>query len=190
MTPSPTSFTLGAVPVSALEPLDQELCKRAADIARTAYAPYSKFSVGAAVRTKRHVYVGSNLENASYGLGICAEVSAITAANSAGDLDIEAIAIVGYPSDEPTAGSDIVTPCGRCRQIIFEASQVSDVDIRVISCSGDLSKCRVYAISQLLPEAFGPANLHMDLRLYRRKQSDQSGGAFASMQSRVARETP
>jgi cytidine deaminase len=149
--------------------LDQQLCAKAAEFARTAYAPYSKFSVGAAVRTKQGIYGGSNLENAAYGVGICAEVSAVTAANSAGDFEVEAIAVVGYPSNEPTAGTDIVAPCGRCRQIIFEASQVSRTDIRVISCNGDLSKCKVSLISELLPDAFGPANLGINLEAYRRK---------------------
>jgi cytidine deaminase len=165
-----TSAEPRIVPVSALEPLDQDLCKAAADVARMAYDPYSKFSVGAAVRTKSRIYVGSNLENASYGVGICAEVSAVTAANSSGDLGIEAIAVVGYPSNDPKAGKSIVTPCGRCRQIIFEAGQVSEKDIRVICCNGDLSECVVYAISQLLPQAFGPHNLHIDLSAYRQRQ--------------------
>ncbi len=157
-------------PASTLDEKDQELCDRAAQAARAAYEPYSKFSVGAAVRTsKGDVYTGANLENASYGVGICAEVSAVTAANSAGDFDIEAIAVVGYPTENPAAGSAIVTPCGRCRQIIFEASQVSGVDVKVISCNGNLTKCRVDSISQLLPGGFGPANLGMDVAGYQGK---------------------
>jgi cytidine deaminase len=170
MTESPLSESTDAAPVEALKPIDQELCKEAAKVARTAYAPYSNFSVGAAVRTVGGAtYVGSNLENATYGVGICAEVSAVTAANSAGDFEIEAIAVVGYPSDEPTAGVKIVTPCGRCRQIILEASQVSRVDVRVFCCNGDLSKCRTYVISQLLPDGFGPANLGIDVSAFRTK---------------------
>lgn len=157
------------VPVTELEPSDKELCYKAAEVARKAYAPYSKFSVGAAVRTKHGIYGGSNLENAAYPVGICAEVSAVTAANSAGDFDIQTIAVVGYPSNDPDKGIDIVTPCGRCRQFIFEASEVSDTDIRVISCNGDLSKCKISTISELLPDAFGPAHLGIDLRTYRKK---------------------
>jgi cytidine deaminase len=157
------------VPASSLDAPNRELCNRAKKVAGTAYQPYSKFSVGAAVRTRTgNLYIGSNLENAAYGVGICAEVSAITAANAAGDFDIEAIAVVGYPSDNPTAGKDIVTPCGRCRQIIFEASQVSGIDITVISCNGDLTKCQTSSISKLLPDGFGPANLGMDVSGYKR----------------------
>jgi cytidine deaminase len=157
------------VPVSALEPSDQQLCQEAAKVAPNAYAPYSRFFVGAAVRTARGVYVGANLENASYGIGICAEVSAVTAANSAGDFNICAIAVMGYPSDDPARGIDIITPCGRCRQIIFEASQVSATDIQVISCNGDLSKCKVSSASELLPDSFGPANLGIDVNTHRKK---------------------
>ncbi len=155
------------VPASALDKKDQELCNRAAEAARAAYEPYSKFSVGAAVRTHSgKIYGGANLENAAYGVGMCAEVAAVTAANSAGDFDIEAIAIVGYPTENPAAGVEIVTPCGRCRQIIFEASQVAGEDVKVIACNGDLKKCRVYPISELLPDGFGPANLGMDVAGY------------------------
>lgn len=170
MTERPTPSRTQAVPVTALDPKDAELCKKAAEVARMAYAPYSKFSVGAAVRTASDkTYLGSNLENASYGVGICAEVAAITAANSAGEFNIEAIAIVGYPDDAPAEGRDIVTPCGRCRQIIFEADQVSRRNIRVICCNGDLSKCRPYLISDLLPDGFGPSHLGIDVTGYRRK---------------------
>jgi cytidine deaminase len=157
-------------PTVALEPTDRELCSLAANAARNAYAPYSKFTVGSAVRTSGgKTYVGANLENAAYGVGICAEVAAITAANSAGDFDIESIAIVGHPMDDPRAGPDIVTPCGRCRQIIFEAAQVSGRDIRVIACNGDLSECQIYPISKLLTDGFGPANLGMNVARHRKK---------------------
>src|SRR5215471_7571933 len=98
------------IPVSALEPADRELCEKAAEAARTAYEPYSQFSVGAAVRTRSgETYTGSNLENATYGVGICAEVSAVTKANSEGDFDIVAIAVVGYPTANPALGTSIVT---------------------------------------------------------------------------------
>ena len=149
--------------VAELDLRDQELCRRAAEAALAAYAPYSKFSVGAAVRSGNgEIYAGSNLENASYGLGICAEVAAVAQANSARNFDIEAIAVVGYGEEEPKEGGAIVTPCGRCRQIILEAHQVSGRNIRVICCDGTLSKCNVYSITDLLPDGFGPAHLGID----------------------------
>ena len=145
---------------ASLAASDRQLAETALRACANAYAPYSGFAVGAAVRTKGgKVYVGANLENASYGMTMCAEVSAITAANAAGDYEIEAIAVAGYKFTTPTSHASICTPCGRCRQLILEASQVSKKDILVLSCNGDLSKIDASEISKLLPMAFGPENL-------------------------------
>ncbi len=142
---------------------DRHLVVSARDTSMNAYAPYSGFAVGAAVRTKSgEVFTGANLGNASYGLGMCAEVAAITKANSAGDYNIEAIAVVGHKFTDPKDATQVVTPCGRCRQLIFEASQVAETDVRVLSCSGDLRHIRETVISELLPEAFGPKNLGLE----------------------------
>src|ERR1051326_2417346 len=123
----------------ALDERDRQLCEAALRAFANAYAPYSGFAVGAAVRTKSGAtYTGANLENAAYGVTMCAEVSAITAANSAGDYEIEAIAIAGYKFMPPASHAAVCTPCGRCRQLIFEASQESKVDVAVFSCNGDL----------------------------------------------------
>ncbi len=78
---------------------DRRLVEAALSVSAHAYAPYSRFPVGAAVRTRTgRVHHGANLENASYGLAVCAEVAAIAAANSAGDFNIEAIAIIAQPA--------------------------------------------------------------------------------------------
>lgn len=162
--------TIDLVPVSSLSPDDQELCRAAAAAVERAYEPYSGFSVGAAVRTSGgKIHVGSNLEVSAYRLGTCAEVTAISRANAEGDLDITTIAIVGHPTGKPEAGVEIVTPCGGCRQMIVEASQVADRDIKVISCDGTLTRCLVAPISVLLPYAFGPRNLGIDVAGYRRR---------------------
>jgi cytidine deaminase len=146
--------------IEALAPADRELVQAALAASANAYAPYSGFAVGAALRTRAGaMHTGANLENASYGLGICAEMSAIAAANAAGALDLEAIAVVGHKFTAPPDANQIVTPCGRCRQIIFEASQLSGVDIRVLSSAGGLRRVEIAVISSLLPAAFGPANL-------------------------------
>lgn len=146
-----------------LSDADRHLVETARYASARAYAPYSGFSVGAAVRTRSGlVYAAANLENASYGLGICAEVSVIALANAAGDYNIETIAVVGHKFTEPKDKSQVVTPCGRCRQVIFEASQVSEIDVRILSCNGDLSQIVDTPISELLPAAFGPANLGLD----------------------------
>jgi cytidine deaminase len=116
--------------------------------------------VGAAVRSRSGtIYAGANLENASSGLTICAEAAALTQANSAGDLEIETIAVVGFSFPDPGAASRVVTPCGSCRQLIAEAAQLADCDVRVLCCSGDLGNIVISRISELLPNAFGPDNL-------------------------------
>ncbi len=140
---------------------DQELIIAAREASANAYAPYSGFAVGAAVSTRSGaLHTGANLENASYGLSMCAEVAAITAANSQGDYNIEAMAVVGHKFSDPRNIEQVVTPCGRCRQLIFEASEIAGTDLRVFSCSGDLDRIlEARAAADLLPEGFGPKNL-------------------------------
>ncbi len=139
------------------------LIERARQAALAAYAPYSRFSVGCAIESfDGEIAVGSNMENACYRLGVCAEIAALTAAKQAFGLDrIKRIAVAGghVGADGELAGGAAVTPCGGCRQSILEAAHVSGRDLEVISASGDgqaLSACR---ISDLLPLGFGPANL-------------------------------
>ena len=140
---------------------DADLIIAARKAAANAYAPYSGFAVGAAARTTDGtIHTGANLENASYGLSLCAEVSALTAANTAGDFDrLEAIAVVGFNFFPELRLSEIVTPCGRCRQLISESAQLSNIDIDIFACSGDLERIEQYKISELLPQAFGPQSL-------------------------------
>ena len=145
---------------SALENLDRELVERAQEASAHAYAPYSLFAVGAAVRSRSgKIYAAANLENASSGLTICAEAAALTLANSAGDFEIEAIAVVGFNIIDSGGASRVVAPCGSCRQLIAEAAQLASSDVRVLCCNGELSSIVVSTISELLPNAFGPENL-------------------------------
>lgn len=176
---------------------DKRLIEAAREVSANAYAPYSGFAVGAAVRTKSGaVHVGANLENASYGIGMCAEVAAITRANSSGDYNIQTIAVIGHKFTEPRDFTQIVTPCGRCRQLIFEAAQIGGFDVRVLSCSGDLVESVLEAnVSDLLPEAFGPKNLglenvwpQMQAKLVRSVEELQSKTAVAASEySRISR---
>jgi cytidine deaminase len=99
-----------------------------------------------------NVYKGTFLENSSYGLTICAEPAAIMAANTNGDFEISSIAIVG--GDPAKDKSDPVTPCGRCRQVIYEASTVSGLDIDIYCSDLNLSKVLITKISELLPLPF------------------------------------
>lgn len=139
------------------------LVEQARQAALTAYAPYSRFSVGCAILSvDGEVVLGANMENACYRLGICAEISALTAARQAFGLDkVARIAVAGghVGADGALAGAAPVTPCGGCRQSIFEAAQLSGRDVEVVSSNGDGTETIVSRISELLPLGFGPDSL-------------------------------
>jgi cytidine deaminase len=138
------------------------LVERAREAALRAYAPYSKFSVGAAIESvDGEIVLGANMENACYRLGICAEISALTAARQAFGLDkVKRIAVAGgHIADGALAGAAPVTPCGGCRQAIYEAADLSGLDVEVISSNGDGTETVVSTIRELLPHGFGPASL-------------------------------
>jgi cytidine deaminase len=141
----------------------EDLVARAREAALSAYAPYSRFSVGCAIESvDGDVVVGSNMENACYRLGVCAEVAALTAAQQTFGLQkIARIAVSGGhvgPNGQLMGGS-LVTSCGGCRQSILEAAHVSGRDLEVVASNGDGSEIVVHRISQLIPFGFGPRNL-------------------------------
>ena len=140
-----------------------DLVQQAREAARRAYAPYSRFSVGCAVESvDGEVGVGANMENACYRLGVCAEIAALTAAQQAFGLDkVKRIAVAGghLGPDGRLAGAEPVTPCGGCRQAIYEAACLSGHDIEVIAANGDGTRTVVKPIGSLLPDGFGPASL-------------------------------
>ena len=142
---------------------DDSLVALARQAALAAYAPYSRFSVGCAIESvDGEVALGSNMENACYRLGVCAEIAALTAAKQAFGLDrIARIAVAGghVGADGTLAGEALVTSCGGCRQSILEAAHVAERDLEVISANGDGTETRVLRISELLPHGFGPKNL-------------------------------
>jgi cytidine deaminase len=138
------------------------LIDAAAAAARNAHAPYSRFAVGAAVLLDDGtVIVGTNFENASYGLSLCAETVAIASVNVAGRLrDVVAIGVIGGAmTADGMTGDAAVRPCGRCRQILNEAAQLGGRDIVVHCASADGSVIERHMVSDLLPHAFGPADL-------------------------------
>lgn len=138
------------------------LIDAARDAASRAYAPYSGFHVGAALLLKNgDVVTGANVENASYGLTLCAETAAVAKIANEGWIgELAEVAIVGgRPHGDEFLGADPVNPCGRCRQILNEAAERSKVDILVHCASGDGVSVRTYRLSQLLPAAFGPKDL-------------------------------
>jgi len=126
-----------------------EQLRQVAEEARArAYAPYSRFEVGAALLTDDgRIFAGANVENASYGLSLCAERSAVAAAVAAGVRRFAAIVIVA-PGPAP------VTPCGMCRQVLSEFAP--DLAVRSYTPEGGLLETNVAA---LLPDAFGPGHL-------------------------------
>ena len=116
-----------------------------------AYAPYSGFRVGAALLTEQgDVITAANVENASYGLAICAERSAVVAAVAAGSRSFQSIAVAGN-------GPDPVTPCGACRQVLREFPKGADLEVL---CAGETGEeLLATTLGALLPHSFGPESL-------------------------------
>lgn len=150
--------------ISAIPPpVDRDALIAAARAAsRLAYAPYSHFHVGAALAfADGAVITGANVENASYGLALCAETVAVGQAMASGRRGgLVAVAVLGgAPEADGTArpGAEPVTPCGRCRQVLNELAALGGTD-PVIWCAGEgtITEMR---LSDLLPRAFGPASL-------------------------------
>jgi cytidine deaminase len=148
----------GACPVPPVKDksmTEDELVSLARAAAAKAYAPYSNFNVGCAVESvDGEVVTGANMENACYRLGVCAEQSALTAAQHKFGLEkVARIAVVGG------SGDMVCTPCGGCRQAILEAAQLSGRDVEILCGNGDGSAVERHTIGELIPFGFGPANL-------------------------------
>jgi cytidine deaminase len=139
----------------SLTPAQARDLLQAARAARgNAYAPYSNFPVGAALLDEQgRVFTGVNVENASYGLATCAERSAVARAIGEGARSVHAVAVVGPRDDVPCA------PCGSCRQILHEFGPGMTVVM-----PGPGGEPQLHSLSRLLPEAFGPDNLHPRLK--------------------------
>ena len=122
------------------------LVREATQARQRAYAPYSQFPVGAALRTQSgRIYAGCNVENASYGLSVCAERIAIWQAVMAQDLEFASIAVV----------TDIgASPCGACRQVMAEFAP--EMTVIIADLAGGY---RITTVSELLPDAFLPGSL-------------------------------
>ncbi len=128
------------------EPEIDDLVAAATAVRARAYAPYSRFSVGAALRARDGmIYAGCNVENASYGLTICAERNAVAQAVAMGAREFDAVAV---------ATENGVTPCGACRQVLAEFNP--QMAVILVDAAGNQ---RVYSLADLLPGAFGPDQL-------------------------------
>lgn len=120
------------------------LMEKAQEVSENAYNKYSNFAVGACIlASSGKIYVGCNVENASYGLAICAERNAIFNAVASGEKSIKAIAIYSPNMQD-------CMPCGACRQVIFEFQEKDEIDIITQTKNGN----KVYKLSELLPGAF------------------------------------
>jgi cytidine deaminase len=127
-----------------------ELLAAAKSARLKAYAPYSKFLVGAAVRDENgNIHGGCNIENAAYPQGWCAETSAIAAMVMSGGKSIAEMAVIG-------SGNLLCTPCGGCRQKIREFAK-GDVKIHMLGEAGNIMQ--TFTLEELLPASFGPENL-------------------------------
>ncbi|MEW4449202.1 cytidine deaminase [Qipengyuania sp. JC766] len=131
---------------------DTALIAAAREAARNSWSPYSSFPVGAALLfADGRVVTGTNIENASYGLALCAETVAVAKAMGEGRRGgLVAVAVTG-------PGEDPITPCGRCRQVLHELAALGGTDPRVLCVGPDI--VRETTLSALLPRAFGPESL-------------------------------
>lgn len=138
----------------SLSGMDQDLLTEAWSISRTAYAPYSEFKVGAALRLKSgEVITGSNQENIAYPSGLCAErVALFFAGANFPDQDIETIAIVaeGALIDKES----LISPCGSCRQVMIESEHRQNKPIKVILMNSNEDVVIFESVKDLLPLSF------------------------------------
>jgi len=131
-------------------PPDPALEASATSAQRRAYAPYSKFRVGAAVRMAGEIFEGGNVENASYGLGVCAERTAVFAGVLSGAHGLEAVAVC-------TDASPPSAPCGACRQVLLEfAPDPAAVTVTAINPAGER---RSWTLAELIPDGFSGREL-------------------------------
>jgi cytidine deaminase len=135
---------------------DEALIAAARAAAEHSYSPYSQFAVGAALLfADGSVVTGANIENASYGMTLCAETVAVAKAMADGARGgLEAVAVTGPRMD---SGAAPITPCGRCRQVLYELAALGGTDPDILCVGPD--EVRRVKLSALLPEAFGPASL-------------------------------
>ena len=127
--------------------MNEELYDKARQAAANAYAPYSKFHVGAVVvADDGQEFEGCNVENAAYGSGICAEGNAISSAAAAGVRKIDTVVIAGLDGGE-------CYPCGNCRQLMRE------FDVETVVVQDGTGSLRVHSFDEILPHSFGPDSL-------------------------------
>lgn len=162
---APLHNNMTYITFSDLEPPQQSLLLRAEEVMKNAYSPYSRFSAGAALLADDgSIHVGTNLENAVFDLTIHAEAAALSAANTSGIRRLALLAVIGKPRDG--LALEPVTPCGICRQNLYEFAELHARDLTIICSNTNKDKILVISLSQLLPHAFGPKQVGVDLESY------------------------
>lgn len=149
-----------------LTPSEQALLAQAEKVMAFAYSPYSRFCVGAALLAiDGSTHLGTNMENATHTETIHAEMAALTAANTRGIRQFCTLAVIGKPREGTSM--DPVMPCGICRQLLHEFAQLGSGDIQIIASNTNKDRIIRTSLKELLPQAFGPKDLDIDLSFYR-----------------------
>lgn len=142
--------------------IEQKALDEAEKVLEFAYEPIFHFYVGACLISENDELVsGTNFANTAYGSSICAERAAVLRANSMGIKKFKGIAIIAKHGNKPT--DEVTAPCGDCRQFLNEVSDLSGTDLKVVLSTTNRDKVIVTSIKELLPLAFGPRNLVIDI---------------------------
>lgn len=150
-----------------LNKLQREALDAASQVLKNSYNPYSHFYVGATlIAQDGQLISGTNFENAAYGSTICAERSAVLRANAMGIRKFSGIAIIARGENFET--TEVTGPCGSCGQVLYEISQVSGCDLQVILSTSKKDLIIFSTIKELLPLAFGPIDLGIDIARYQK----------------------
>lgn len=156
------------VTYEALRSVQQKALDTALHTLQYSYNPVSHFYVGACLYREEGVLIaGTNFENAALGSTICAERAAVLHANDLGYRNFVGIAIIARGEKFDT--TEVTGPCGSCRQVLYEVSQISGCDLEVVLSTSKKDKIVVTTIGELLPLAFGPLDLGIDIKKYQTK---------------------
>lgn len=151
---------------SLLSLSEQELLTHAEQVMAFAYSPYSQFCVGAALlAVDGSTHLGTNMENATHTETIHAEMAALTVANSQGIRQFSTLAVIGRPREGMSL--EPVMPCGICRQLLHEFAQFGSGDIEILASNTSKDAIIRTSIQEILPYAFGPKDVNVDLSFYR-----------------------
>ena len=149
--------------------VEQKALNEAIGVLKNSYEPYSRFRVGACLISRDdRLITGANFENAAYGSAICAERAAVLRANAMGIKNLKSIVIVTAPK-KGVSRAKVSAPCGSCRQVLYEASQISGKNLGVILSTVTKGTIVKTSIAELLPLAFGPDDVGVNIETYRER---------------------